>query len=366
MPCGPLMLERIKEAWDCGDAVFPLDQRAPQEMRRKLLEAAAPTVIATSQGDTSWKGTPVDTGDALVVASSGTTGEPKCIVLTMDALHASARATHAFLNASAQDKWLCCLPPSHVGGFGVLARAILSDIPVIAVPGFSEDAYDDAARQGATLVSLVPTALQRIDPSMFRTILVGGSRAEGLLPDNCVTTYGMTETGGGIVYNGQPLQNVEIDIRESIVHVRAPMLLRQYRDGTHPLSTDGWLRTGDVGSFHDNILHVEGREGDLIITGGENVWPTVVEESLSTHPKVMEVCVAGVPDSTWGQVVTAWIVPVDAQPFDLAEVRSHVKETLPSFCAPQQIFIVNEIPKTTLGKPQRSHLVELATKNHNH
>lgn len=362
MPCGPLMVERIKKAWDHGDAVFPLDQRAPQEMRRRLIDAAAPTVIATSQGDTSWKGTPIDAGDALVVASSGTTGEPKCIVLTMEALGASARATHSFLNASASDKWLCCLPPSHVGGFGVLARAILSDIAVIAVPGFSEKAYNDAARDGATLVSLVPTALQRIDPSLFRTILVGGSKAEGLLPDNCVTTYGMTETGGGIAYNGKPLQGVEIDIRESIVHVRAPMLMRQYRDGNSPVSSDGWLRTGDIGSFHGNILQVEGREGDLIITGGENVWPMVVEQSLTTHPKVKEVCVAGIPDTMWGQSVTAWIVTNESQNLDLDEVRAHVKLTLPSYCAPQKIFLVNEIPRTTLGKPQRSRLVELATR----
>jgi o-succinylbenzoate---CoA ligase len=360
------MLERIKRAWDHGDAVFPLEQRAPQQMRRRLIDAAAPTVIATSQGDTSWKGTPIDAGDALVVASSGTTGEPKCIVLTMEALRASARATHSFLDASASDKWLCCLPPSHVGGFGVLARAILSDIPVIAVPGFSEKAYNDAARDGATLVSLVPTALHRIDPSLFRTILVGGSKVEGLLPNNCVTTYGLTETGGGIVYNGIPLQGVEIDIRESIVHVRAPMLMRQYRDGISPVSSDGWLGTGDMGSFPENILQVEGREGDLIITGGENVWPMVVEQSLATHPKVKEVCVAGIPDTTWGQAVTAWIVTNDSQNLDLDEVRAHVKLTLASYYAPQKIFLVDEIPKTSLGKPQRSRLVELATRNYDH
>lgn len=361
MPCGPAMVDRIKKAWDQGDAVFPLDQRAPQVMRQRLIEAAAPTLIATAQGDTSWQGSPVEAGDALVVASSGTTGVPKCIVLTSVALRASAQATHAYLDASTSDKWLCCLPPSHVGGFGVLARAILSDIPVIASPGFSEVVYEEAARHGATLVSLVPTALQRIEPHLFRTILVGGSKTQGLLPDNCVTTYGMTETGGGIAYNGQPLQGVEIEIRDSIVHVRAPMLLRQYRDDTNPFTTDGWLRTGDIGVLRDNILHVDGREGDLIITGGENVWPSVVEQSLSNHPKIKEVCVAGVPDATWGHVVTAWIVPEPSQHIDLDEIRTHVKQTLPSYCAPQKIFMVDEIPKTALGKPQRSHLVASTT-----
>jgi O-succinylbenzoic acid--CoA ligase len=364
MPCGPVMLDRIKKAWDQGDAVFPLDQRAPQAMRQRLIDAAAPTLIATNNGDTSWQGLPVDAGDALVVASSGTTGVPKCIVLTKNSLYASAQATHAFLDVSVHDKWLCCLPPSHVGGFGVLARAILSDIAVIAVPGFSEDVYKDAAKNGATLVSLVPTALQRIDPRLYRTILVGGSKANGRLPDNCVTTYGMTETGGGIAYNGEPLLNVEIEIRDSIVHVRAPMLLRQYRDGTNPFTKDGWLRTGDIGTFHDNILDVEGREGDLIITGGENVWPTVVEQSLSAHPKIKDVCVAGVPDAIWGHVVTAWIVPEPSQHIDLDEVRTQVKRTLPSYCAPHKIFMVNEIPRTTLGKPQRSQLVASTATDH--
>lgn len=365
MPCGPAMVDRIKKAWDHGDAVFPLDQRAPHPMRQGLIEAASPTLIATTQGDTTWPGSPVDSGDALVVATSGTTGEPKCVVLTKDALIASAHATHSFLNVSTHDKWLCCLPPSHVGGFGVLARAILSDIAVIAIPGFSESAYEEAARDGATLVSLVPTALRRIDPRLFRTILVGGSKTSGPLPDNCVTTYGMTETGGGIAYNGQPLQDVEIEIRDGIVNVKAPMMLRQYRDGTKPFTKDGWLRTGDLGTFNDRILDIEGREGDLIITGGENVWPTVVEQSLSTHPKIKDVCVAGLPDATWGHVVTAWIVPEDSERIDLNEIRTHVKLTLPSYCAPQKIFMIDEVPRTALGKPQRSQLVASTHRNHN-
>jgi o-succinylbenzoate---CoA ligase len=357
------MVDRVKKAWDSGDAVFPVDQRLPQALRHKLMAAAAPTLIATIDDDTTWPGKPVDTADALVVASSGTTGEPKCVVLTKDALHASARATHSYLKVTSDDKWLCCLPPSHVGGFGVIARAILSDIAIIAVPGFSKDSYEMAARQGATLVSLVPTALQRIDPSLYRTILVGGSQMNDVLPQNCVTTYGLTETGGGIAYNGKPLPEVEIDIRESIVHIRAPMLMRSYRDGTYPFTQDGWLRTGDIGSLKDNILSIQGRQGDLIITGGENVWPSIVEQSLIDHPNVQEVCVAGVPDLTWGHMVTAWIVPRTTQHISLDEIRAHVKNTLASYCAPQRIVIVNEIPKTSLGKPQRTKLIASLDKN---
>ena len=358
MPCGPQMVDRIRKAWDEGDAVFPLDQRAPQAMRTRLLNAASPTRIATTQEETTWPGRPVETGDAVVIATSGTTGDPKCVVLTTEALRTSAQATHEFLNASDDDKWLCCLPPSHVGGFGVLARAILSNIAVEAVPTFNAQAFEDAAKSGATLVSLVPTALQRVDPRLYRKILVGGSQALHPLPENCITTYGMTETGGGIVYNGKALEGVEIEIRESIVHVRAPMLMRTFRDGSQPFTSDGWLCTRDIGSLDEHgILQVEGRQGDLIITGGENVWPSVVEQTLMLHPKIQEVCVAGVPDSIWGHSVTAWIVSSTSELLTLEEIRAHVKNTLPSYCAPQRIIHVNEIPKTSLGKPQRNLLV---------
>lgn len=358
MPCGPQMVDRIRKAWDQGDAVFPLDQRAPQSMRTQLIEAARPTRITTEHEETSWEGDPVQQGDALVIATSGTTGIFKCVVVTKEALSTSAHATHNFLGVTADDTWLCCLPPSHVGGFGVLARAILADIPIIALPSFHVETYKKAAREGATLTSLVPTALQRVDASLYRSILVGGSRASEALPNNCISTYGMTETGGGIVYNGTPLPGVEIDIRSSIVHVKGPMLMRQFRDGTHPFTTDGWLPTGDIGAMNsDGQLHVEGRQGDLMITGGENVWPSTVEDALLTHPAIQEVCVAGVPDSTWGHSVTAWIITKDSEILSVEQVRSHVKQTLPSFCAPQRIFNVREIPKTSLGKPQRAQLI---------
>lgn len=358
MPCGPQMVDRIKRAWDQGDAVFPLDQRAPQSLRSRLIENASPTRIATEHDEISWNGEPVQYGDALVIATSGTTGTAKCVVLTRDALNASAQGTHSFLQVSSSDKWLCCLPPSHVGGFGVLARAILNDIPVIAIPNFQAETYEQAARQGATLTSLVPTALQRVDASLYRSILVGGSRAPEALPSNCITTYGMTETGGGIAYNALPLPSVEIEIRSSMVHLKAPMMMREFRDGSHPFTADGWLPTGDIGTIDAHgLVHIEGRQGDLIISGGENIWPNTVEESLLEHPAVQEVCVGGVADPTWGHSVTAWIVTKGSAPLTLDEVRAHVKQTLPSFYAPKKIILVTEIPKTSLGKPQRATLI---------
>lgn len=353
------MVDRIKKAWDNGDAVFPLDQRAPLAQKKILLQSAQPTRIYTVDNETSWQGRHVESDDAAIITTSGTTGSPKSVILTLEALRASAHAVHQRLAVNETDTWLCCLPPSHVGGFGVIARSLLTSTSLIAQDGFSVDGYNSAAKDGATLVSLVSTALQRVSPHLYRTILLGGAVPPSILPNNCVTTYGMTETGGGIVYNGTPLDGVEIQIRDSIIYLRAPMLMRQYRDGSSPIDSDGWLRTGDIGTFNDDgSVHVQGREGDLIITGGENVWPEQVEKILSTHPSVQESCVAGVPNDEWGQVVTAWVVLCPGLTLTLEEMREHVKKELPNYCAPRQLHVVASIPRTSLGKPQRTVLVK--------
>jgi acyl-CoA synthetase (AMP-forming)/AMP-acid ligase II len=135
--------------------------------------------------------------------------------------------------------------------------------------------------------------------------------------------------------------------------------MRAYRDGSSPLDSDGWLRTGDRGSISsDGFLTVEGREGDLIITGGENVWPEQVEAVLKSHPNVVDVCVAGVSDDVWGYAVHAWIVATPGEQITLDQIRGHVKDTLAPHCAPQQIHLVEHIPRTSLGKPQRHSLVD--------
>lgn len=357
MPCGPQMVDRIRRAWDEGDAVFPLDQRLPVPARTVVMNAVKPTRVATVSDETTLSGDHVETGDAVVVATSGTTGQPKAVVLTLDAVIASARATSQRLGVTSNDKWLACLPASHVGGLSVILRSIVTDTPVIAVPAFSIESYDAAARDGATLVSLVSTALQRVDSSKFRTIVLGGSRPPQNRPSNTVTTYGMTETGSGVVYDGIPLEDVQIEIRDSIIHIKAPMLMRAYRNADSPFTSDGWFRTGDIGTINNGQLSVEGREGDLIISGGENVWPEDVEAAIRTSSFVADVCVAGISDPEWGQVVTAWIVPSGDVP-SLEDIRSHVKQTLPSHCAPRRIEIISEIPRTSLGKPRRADLVQ--------
>jgi O-succinylbenzoic acid--CoA ligase len=186
-------------------------------------------------------------------------------------------------------------------------------------------------------------------------IVLGGARPPAERPANTHATYGLTETGSGVVYDGRPLKGVEVRIEpEGEILLRCPMLLRCYRDGTTPLDGEGWLHTGDLGRWlPDGRLHVEGRRGDLIITGGENVWPDSVEAVLLRHPLVGEVAVAGVDDEEWGQRVVAWVVPAPGGAPSLAELRAHVGALLPVFCAPKELRLVDSLPRTALGKVQR-------------
>jgi len=337
-PGGPAFVDELRRIWDAGDAAFPVDQRLPESAKRRLC-------VAMRVGEE------VRPDDALVVATSGSTGAPKGVVLTHEAVAASAVATSDRLGVQADDHWLACLPLSHVGGLSVVTRALQTETQLTVLPGFDATAVEQS---GATLVSLVATALTRIDPSRFRTIVLGGSRPPADRPANCVTTYGMTETGSGVVYDGVPLDGVEVDIAsDGEIRLRAPMLLRCYRDDTSPIDADGWFATGDLGEWlPDGRLHVAGRRGDLIITGGENVWPEAVEAALADHPGVADVMVRGVDDAEWGQLVEAMIVPVDDPP-TLDSLRAHVKRRHPAFMAPKHLTVVESLPRTSLGKLRR-------------
>jgi O-succinylbenzoic acid--CoA ligase len=358
LPGGQQFVDVLRRAWDRGDAVFPLDRRLPPAARAQLLDAVAPDRLVDEHGEQRLDGRGVEAGDALVLATSGTSGTRRAVVLTHEAVEASARATSHRIGVTDDDTWLACLPLSHVGGLSVVTRALLTSTPLVVHDGFAADAVTHAARQGATLVSLVATALRRIDASLFRCIVLGGARPPGELPPNVVTTYGMTETGSGVVYDGVPLDGVDVRVDErGAIHLRGPMLLRCYRDGSSPLQ-DGWLATGDIGEFDAaGRLVVHGRADDMIITGGENVWPEPVEEAIRADPTVADVAVAGVDDPEWGQRVVAWIVPRDhgAVP-SLDAVRQRVAASLPAFMAPKEVRLVDRLPTTTSGKVLRRAL----------
>ncbi len=361
MPGGPAFVDALRRTWDDGDAVLPLDPRLPTRARDATLAAMAPAFLLDEAGvrHRIRDSRPVESGDAVVVATSGTTGEPRGVVLSHDAVTASARATSARIGVVQDDHWLACLPLAHVGGLSVVMRAIVTETALTVLPWFDADAVTNATASGANLVSLVATTLSRIDPSRFRVIVLGGSRPPRHRPPNCLVTYGMTETGSGVVYDGVPLDGVEVRIDETgEILLRGPMLLRSYRDGSDPRDQDGWLPTGDIGRWGpDGRLQVDGRAGDLIITGGENVWPEAVEAVLATHPDVAEVAVAGQDDPEWGQIVVAYIVPTDSgAPPPLDDLRRLVKAQLPGFCAPRALIVRSALPKTGIGKVARSRL----------
>lgn len=341
LPGGAAFIEELQRIWRAGDAVFPVDQRLPASAKEAVCSAMR-------------VGDDVEPGDALVMATSGSTGTPKGVILTHDAVAASAEATSNRLGVTGDDHWLACLPLSHVGGLSVVTRALHGGAQLTVLSGFDAAAVDAS---DATLVSLVSTALTRIDATRFRTIVLGGARPPSDRPANCVTTYGMTETGSGIVYDGVPLDGVEVRIDDGQILVRGPMLLRAYRNGATPLDADGWLATGDLGGWDDSgRLRVDGRAGDLIITGGENVWPEAVEAALHTHPTVADVLVRGVDDAEWGQIVEAVIVPVNGSGAEVSldDLRAHVKLTHPAFMAPKRLTLVDALPRTSLGKLQRA------------
>ena len=346
MPGGLPFVAALQRAWDDGDAVLPVDPRLPRPAIDRLL--------ASMQVDE-----PAEDGDALVVATSGTSGEPKGVVLTHAAIAASAMATSERLGVDPQrDRWLACLPLAHVGGLSVVTRALATGTPLVVHDGFDATAVSQAAASdGVTLVSLVATALQRVDASRFRVIVLGGAAPPEDVPPNAVTTYGMTETGSGVVYDGVPLDGVEVRVESSgEILIRGPMLLRAYRDGTDPKDADGWFATGDLGEI-DSLsgrLRVFGRAGDLIITGGENVWPEPVEAILAELPGVADVAVIGRADDEWGQRVVAVIVPADStRPPTLDALRAAVKEHIGPWAAPRAIELVDSIPRTALGKVRR-------------
>ena len=354
LPGSPDFVHALQSVWERGDAVFPLDRRLPVAAQRSMLQGFGVATVISEDGETALSdGEPIEPGDALVIATSGSSGPPKAAVLTHAAVEASAQATSERLQVTDNDHWLACLPLAHVGGLSVITRSLITGTTLTVIDGFDADVVSASE---ATLVSLVATALQRIDPSLFRAIVLGGARPPVDRPPHCIATYGLTETGSGVVYNGKPLNSVEIEIRDGEVHVRGPMLLRCYRDGTSPLTSDGWLPTGDLGFLRDDgSLHVEGRRGDVINTGGEKVWPDDVERQLIQHPDIHDVAVTGLPDNEWGQIVAAFVV--SARPnLSLDEIRAHCRAQLPGYALPKQLELVEAIPRTALGKVRRSEL----------
>ncbi len=376
LPAGPGFVDALLRVWDDGDVAAPLPVDVPEPHLRTLLEVVGPDRLVTPDGTTVLPARDehrrdhegrVRDGDAVVVATSGTTGRPRAVVHTHQGVEWAAYATATALGVAPDVRWLACLPLHHVGGLSVLTRALSSGAGLEVVARADPETLATAVRNGCTHVSLVPTLLGRIDPSPWRRILLGGSAPPLDRPDNTVATYGCTETFGGVVYDGLALNGVSVRTATppgthwsvpAPIELRTPSLGRADRDGAPLAGADGWYRTGDIGVVDPDTgrLDVTGRADDVVVTGGENVWPQPVERVLAGVPGVAEVAVVGRDDPEWGQRVVAVVVPTPGRIPTLEDLRAAVRAELPAACAPRELDLRDSLPRTALGKIERYRL----------
>ena len=351
----------VQQIWHDGDVVLALDQRLLPAARHRVAVALGADLLVDENGThqlstetnasspSATRFVALQPDDALVIATSGSTGAPKGVVHTHAGLAAHAQMTGERLGLSATDHWWLCLTPAHIGGFGVLYRALHFGAQLSFAAHVDEGSLQAALAAGATHTAVVPTHLARHDFAPWQAVLVGGARS-GMLPSNAISTYGLTETGGCVVYDGVTLNGVAIQLKAGRILLHSPSMARTYRHTALPLQ-DGWLDTGDVGVMVDGRLRVQGRADDLIITGGNKVWPHVVEQRLREHPLVRDVAVRGRPYPEWGSIVCAYVAPVSPTNAQTLEaLRHHVKETLAAYYAPRELVVVDSIPRTALGK----------------
>lgn len=366
-PPGQEMADRLESLWGEGAAVLPLRWDVPVEAAKRLVHRAGAAAVVEPDGVTRLKDARPANG-VLCLATAGSTGPPKLVELPRSALDEAARLTSEHLGSEGA-RWLCCLPLDHVAGIMTLVRSRLYGAQPVVLPRFGPAAV---AAAPADAVSLVPVMLERLiehgaDLSRWRWILLGGAavrpdvleaaRAAG---GNVVRTYGMTETCGGVVYDGEPLPGVEVRVGEDGgVRLRTPTVMEGYRGdetATAAAFEDGWFVTGDLGEWDGRRLRLVGRRDEVVVTGGENVSPEEVEALLASHPGVAEVAVAGRDDPEWGQRVVAFVVPIPGNPPTLDELRAHVKARAAPYKAPRELVLVTSLPRLPTGKVARASL----------
>jgi o-succinylbenzoate---CoA ligase len=331
-------------------------------------------------------GEAIDDDIALVATTSGTTGAPKGALLTAAALTASAAATHDRLGGPG--RWLLALPPYHIAGVQVLVRSMLANtlpVELDVSTGFDITELPSAVARlgsGRRYTALVATQLAKAltDPTAtaalaeLDAVLVGGGPAPRPVLDaatnagiTVVRTYGMSETAGGCVYDGVPLDGVRVRLEDDgRIVIGGKTLANGYRNppDPDPFAEPGWFRTDDIGALDDSgALVVLGRTDEAISTGGLTVLPQPVEAALRTHPAVADCAVFGLDDERLGQRVVAAIVVTDgcAAP-SLDTLRAHVMQTLDRTAAPRELHIVEALPMRGIGKVDRRALARQAGK----
>lgn len=367
LPPGTDFAVALHACWLLGATVVPHDLRLTEAERPSADHLVERLERAPVNGTALAASHDLD-APALGLQTSGTSGTPKPVSLTFGNLLWSALGSAAALGVEPHDAWLCTLPLSHVGGLSIVARSAIYGTHALVHERWDTDrALRAIATEGATLVSLVPTTLQRLldaglhEPPALRCALLGGApvppalqqraRAAGIL---VAQTYGLTETcsqvttqrpGDAASDAGPPLFCTSVRIADDgEVLVSGPTV-----------AGGGELATGDLGSLDaDGRLTVTGRKADTIVTGGENVAPTEVEAVLAEHPAVAEAAVHARPDPTWGEAVVATVVL--RAPATQDELRAHCAARLAPFKVPKAVAFAQALPRTRSGKLLRREL----------
>ncbi|WP_017756198.1 o-succinylbenzoate--CoA ligase [Calidifontibacillus oryziterrae] len=336
-----------------------------------------------------------------IIYTSGTTGNPKGVMLTYGNHWWNAVGSSLNLGIHEDDRWLCCLPLFHVGGLSILLRSIFYGIPIVLHEKFEANIINDSiVEHKVTILSVVSQMLTRmIDelggdsyPSHLRCVLLGGGPAPMPLLQSCrqrniplYQTYGMTETASQVATlsseymlvkigsAGKPLFPVQLRIEKNGVLtkpgvageivVKGPNVAQGYWNRiveSEKAIKDGWLYTGDIGYLDDDgFLFVLDRRSDLIISGGENIYPAEIESVLLAHPAVDEAGVIGMEDEKWGQVPVAFIKKLVGQIVSESEIFSYCKERLAKYKVPTQVYFVDELPRNASNKLMRHQLKQL-------
>jgi o-succinylbenzoate---CoA ligase len=366
-----------------GAALLPLGPRLTAAERAAVVNAEEPIIDLDDPGQLTQTEADLpllgehDMDDVCCrVLTSGSTGTPRPIALSYGNFLWNAVGSGFNLGVLPEDRWLCCVPLSHVAGLGIVMRSVIYGTAAVLHDGFEVDRVGAALeRDGVTLVSLVATMLTRlleagVDLSGPRAILVGGGPVpEGALEEaigkgaTVVQTYGLTETCSQVTTlapadarrklgsAGRPLLTTHLRIQEGEILVQGPTVAPGSADA------DGWLHTGDLGHIdEEGFLYVRDRIDDMIVSGGENVVPAEVEEVLLRHPEVTEAAVIGREDPEWQQAVTAVVVLESGSAATPDDLRRHCAESLAGFKVPKRVELASALPRTPSGKLMRRAL----------
>jgi O-succinylbenzoic acid--CoA ligase len=405
LPNGPLAAMLPFATLRLGAAIVPLNTRLTDPELDWQLEQTRPRcVIKAASIDELVEGAPAAEDFnprpelapetvAAILYTSGTTGRPKGVMLTVGNFWWSAIGSARNLGTVDHDRWIACLPLFHIGGLSILTRSMIYGTAAEVHDRFDPVQVNASIDGGATIVSVVAVMLERIldergerpFPSSLRTVLVGGGPVTAKLLERCgkaglpvVQTYGLTETCSQVATlspddatrkrgsAGRPLHPNELSIDSTRgsyggeILVRGPVVMAGYADQpeeTSKVLVDGWLHTGDYGRLDDEgFLYVLDRRDDLIITGGENVYPAEVETVLLSHPAIEEAAVIGLPDDKWGQRPMAVIrVRQGSTLPETAELDAWCRQSLAGYKVHSEFrMIADPLPRTASGKLRRS------------